>query len=306
MSYVERKINLTITLQAPASGQNPNPTFAGTNANTLKILGGGNNPAGLRISAAIVKAGGRGLTTAEVRIYGLPLSIMNQLSTLGLPILYYVGRNLITIEAGDDQSGMATLFQGVITQAWADLEGAPEAVFTVMAFVGALQTTTPTPATSYPGGADVATIMQGLASRGGFNFQNNGVQVRLANPYFWGSIMAQIQACAEAADVAYIIDDNALVIWPKNGSRGGLVPKVAPGAGLVGYPRYTSQGVAFRCEFTPSIGFGSQVELDTSITPAKGTWNIYKLTYDLECQEPDGHWFLDIEAARPGIQVIPQ
>ena len=91
MSYVERLIDLTITLGA--TPQNPNPTFQGTASNTVKITG-------LRTSVAIVKAGGRGLSTAQVRVYGLPLSVMNQLSTLGVPIVYWVGKNTITIEAG--------------------------------------------------------------------------------------------------------------------------------------------------------------------------------------------------------------
>ena len=295
MSYVERLIDLTITLGA--TPQNPNPTFQGTASNTVKITG-------LRTSVAIVKAGGRGLSTAQVRVYGLPLSVMNQLSTLGVPIVYWVGKNAITIEAGDAAAGMSTVFQGSITQAWADLDAAPEAAFNIVAFVGALDAAAPAPPTSFPGAADVATILSGLAVRAGLNFENTGVNARLASPYFPGSLMAQIQACAEAAGIGYIVDNGTLAIWPQGQARGAQVASIGPGTGLVGYPRYTGQGVSLRILYTPSIGYGSKINVDSSLTPASGTWVVYKLAYDLEAQVFGGAWFCDLEAARPGFAVI--
>ena len=39
--------------------------------------------------------------------------------------------------------------------------------------------------------------------------------------------------------------------------------------------------------------------MQSSLTPACGTWVVYKLTYNLECQTPNGAWFCDIEGANP-------
>jgi hypothetical protein len=296
MSLVERLIDLTFTkLPTP---QNPNRTFEGTDTNTVKV-------SGLRTSVTILKAGGQGLSQAQVRVFGMPLSIMNQLSTLGKPLAYTITPATITIEAGDSQNGMSVVFQGNITQAWADFNSAPEVSFNILAFVGALIAAAPTAASSFPGAADVATILAGLATRAGLNFENNGVNVKLASPYFPGSLMAQISACADAAGISHIIDNGTLAIWPANGSRHDLAPLISPETGLVGYPAYTGQGIALRTLYNPSVGYGSEINVESILTPACGTWVVNRLAYDLESKVPDGNWFCDIEAAQRGIvQVV--
>src|SRR6202453_3970204 len=90
MSYAERSLYFTITLQ-PSQGNaarnvpaNPNPTFQGTNSNTAKITCGA--PAaqnGIRASAKVTRPGLPGLSMADVRLINLPLSLINQLGTLG-------------------------------------------------------------------------------------------------------------------------------------------------------------------------------------------------------------------------------
>src|SRR5579863_8409455 len=108
MSFVERQIVITITLQArqgvPEQGiaANPNPTFQGTNSNTVKIQGGGKaSQNGLRIATKITRSGAPGFSEATVQIHNLPLSLINQLGTLGVPYLQAIGGNTITIAAGD-------------------------------------------------------------------------------------------------------------------------------------------------------------------------------------------------------------
>lgn len=297
MTFARRIINLTMTLGA--TPQNANPTFPGTNSNVVNVKG-------LRTSVDLVKAGGRGLTTAHVRVRGLPLSVMNQLSTLGVPIIYWVGKNTLAIEAGDEDSGVSTLFIGTITQAWADFDDIPDAAFEMIAFVGAYEAAANAAPTSFPGPFDVATAMSGMATVAGYNFVNNGVNARLPPSYFPGSIMAQIKALADAAGISYIVDNGTLSIWPA-GQQNGSAPAIllTPDTGLVGYPRYTGQGIAFRCLYTPSMTYGCKVDLQSSLGPnASGEWVVYKLAYDLEAEMPDGAWFCEVEAARPGFAVV--
>jgi len=68
---------------------------------------------GLRISAQIVKAGGLSFGDALISIYGLPLSVMNQLGTFG-QTLNLIGRNTITVKAGDDPSTLATVWRPML------------------------------------------------------------------------------------------------------------------------------------------------------------------------------------------------
>ncbi len=320
MSFVERVIVITVTLQArqglPSRGvpANSNPTFAGTNSNTVRIFGGGGAAGknGVRIAARVTRPGGVSLGQADVRIYNLPLNLINQLGTLGYPYIYMVGPNTITIEAGNEGSTLHTLFQGTIFSAYADLVGTPESVFNISAQALGLQAAAPAPAASFQGPVDVATVMQGFAAQAGLKFVNNGVTAQLSNPYFSGSLRDQIRAIALHAGIAWAVDDttNTLIIWPKNGNvtaPGAQIPLIAPPpkGRMIGYPTYTEQGLRLKTEYTATIGYGTQVRVESSLQQANGIWTVFYLDYDLECQAENGPWFTNLEVAAPGYPILP-
>ena len=294
--FVQRKINVTFQL-APASAGQPSPKFTGTQSNQVTI-------SGLRLSAKIVKAGGRSMGTAQLQIYGMTLQLMNDLSTLGIRI-QMVPRNGLIVTAGDNDGGMATVFQGNITSAWADFQSAPDVPFHVEAHTGLPQAVINVPASSYQGSTDVATIMSSLATLAGLAFENNNVQQKINCPYLPGSARDQIAKLAKDAGINWFIDsgttNNAgtLIIWPKNGSRGGQIPLISPETGMVGYPCYTAMGIIVKTLFNPAIGYGGQIKVQSSLTPANGTWAVYGLDHDLDAQVPNGQWFSTILAYNP-------
>ena len=246
---------------------------------------------GLRISAAVVKQGPPGAGTAEIRIYGLTQDLMNQLSTLGKP-LPMARLNTVILKAGDATNGLSAVYQGNLNNAWQNLDNLPEPFFEVIAAVGTFDALKPVPPLSFPGQADTATVMAGIATTMGRAFENNGVQVPLAKGvYLPGTALEQAQSLARMANIELFDDGMTLAIWPKSGSRGGTIPLISPQSGLVGYPRYTDQGMQFSCIFNPSILFGGQIQMQSSITPANGTWYVNGLTYDLACYTPGGPWF---------------
>jgi hypothetical protein len=171
MSFVQRLLSFTFQL---GEGQ-----FGNSGFDTVTIDG-------LRASARIIKAGGPSMGTAEADLFGMTKSQMNKLSTLGM-VATLQRRNVITINAGDAEAGMSTVFRGTITGAWADFTGAPDVVFHVDEHIGGIEAMVPIAPTSFKGGADVATIMAGLATQMGLNFENNGVSVQLSNPYLSGT-----------------------------------------------------------------------------------------------------------------------
>jgi hypothetical protein len=101
-----------------------------------------------------------------------------------------------------------------------------------------------------------------------------------------------------------IVDDGTLAIWPQGGTRGGVVPVISAKSGMVGYPTFTSRGVAFRCLYTPTISYGTTVQVESALTPACGKWVVYRLIYSLESETPGGAWFADVEAGAPGYTPI--
>lgn len=264
--------------------------------------GGGNTytAAGLRISTNIVKAGGLSLGQASVAIYGLPLTVMNQLSTFGMA-LTLTNKNTITIKAGDDPNALTTVFTGTIFTAYMDGQAQPEVPFRVEASVLGYEANVPVKPITQSGSADVGTLMGQVAQSMNLQFENNGVSAKISNPYYPGTAVQQMHDIAEHAGIEHIADNGTLAIWKPGTARQGAATTVSPQTGLVGYPRFNSQGIDITAEFQPTFAYGQNITVQSSITPACGTWTIYRLEYDLECQTPGGKWFCQILASPPGL-----
>lgn len=289
MPLIERKIDVIVAFGTGADGLGEGVAV------TLS---------GHRVSASVNIAGGAGLGNAQVRIYGLTLSLMNQLSTVGkLPTMFR--KNTVTVMAGDEVNGMAQIFQGTIIAAWADMMAAPDVAFNITAGAGLIEALLPIPASSYPGSADAAVILSNLAAQMGVAFENNGVSVILPKPYYAGSARAQALAVVEHAGIEWNgIENGVLAIWPRGGSRGGQIPLIEAGKNLVGYPTYTATGIVVTTEFNPVARFGGQVEVKSELTPACGTWNVLTLLHDVESQVPTGKWFSQMQLVAPGYVAV--
>lgn len=293
-SFIERALGITINL-APKPGQNgaaPTPNyFNGTQADTVDLNG-------LRVSAVVTKTGAYSQGNGQIRIYGMHLSMMNQLSTLGQS-LSVQRRNTVELSAGPAGGVLALVHEGTIRNSWIDFDSAPDVSFCIDSFSAGYTAMKPVPATSYKGSVDVAVVLAGLAKLAGMGFENNGVSVILSNPYFPGTALDQIHSAVRAANISFIIDSRTLIIWPKGGSRNGLIPLISPDTGLVSYPRFDPQGIVLRTLFNPGVNYGQQIQVQSEMTPACGKWVVYGIAYDLESQTPGGSWFMDIRAHSP-------
>lgn len=282
MSFVKRRISLIFDLGTGSFGD-------GT-ANRYEV-------SGLRVSATIQQAGGASASMAQITIYGLSLSVANTLSTLGAALLD--GRqNYVTLLAGDDDSGMSLVFQGMITEAWVEGQAAPQVpliLFAVSGLFPALASNISP--TSIQGAANVVDILSNLTKTIGFGLENAGVSVILSNIYLWGTATQQIQMALRAADLlsSSILDGTLLSIWSKGFFRAGDPVLVSPQTGMVGYPTHTSSGIIVRTLFNPAIKYGCALQVESSLLPATGMWSSYSITHNLESEMPDGAWFTSIE-----------
>jgi len=257
---------------------------------------------GLRISAQIVKAGGLSFGEALISIFGLPLSVMNQLGTFGNTITV-LGRNTITVKAGEDPNNLTTIYTGDIQNAYTDGWSQPNVPFRVEARVAAYAGVKPIPPLTRPGSQDVGDMLGQVAQSAGWQFENNGVSTKIMNPYFAGTAVPQLLGIVDAAGVEHHIDNNTLAIWKPDSARQGAATPISPETGLVGYPRFNSLGVDIVTLWQPALAYGQNIEVQSSITPACGTWNIHYLEYDLECETPNGRWFCNIMAHPLGSMV---
>jgi len=292
--YAKRSLDVTFSLGTGNFGN------SGFNVVTLS---------GLRVLANVVKAGGVSMTNAQVRVFGMNESLMNQLSTLGKPLigapLSVTNRNnMLTLNAYSEDQKPATVFQGTIAEALQDYQAIPEVAFVVNAYGGLIQAFAPVPPTSAPNNVDVATVMQSLASTMGLKFENNGVSVQISSPYLAGTAWQQIQSLANQANINMVVEDGVLAIWPINGTRAGTALLLSPSTGLIGYPTFADNGISLKTLFNPAIKFGSQIKVQSSITSANGVWNVYKVAHTLESEQPEGSWFTELACSYIGLPTI--
>jgi hypothetical protein len=285
MALVSRTIDLRFQLGTGAFGEDGN--------NVVEL-------SGLRTTANITKSGGVSMSSLDLRVYGMPLDVMNKLTILN-KLRYTDSRfNSVTVSADG-----AVCFTGILSEAWADIQSAPDALFHASAFTGLLEAVKPVKPVSYNGSVDVATVLAGIAAQMQpiRTLENSGVDIRISDPYLPGTLRDQALAVARAAAINLYIDDTVLAIWPQGGSRGGLVPVLSAATGMVGYPQFTQNGIMVRTLYNPSLVFGQTVEVQSALTPANGQWTIAAISHNLDSNVPGGAWFTSIECGLLGQTV---
>lgn len=265
-------------------------TFGDTGSNTVTV-------SGLRVVATITKVGGVASDQAYVRVYGLSPTIQGQLSSIGTPA-YYMRNNVMAISPGD-ANGTSLAYQGLMYSAYQNFEHQPDTFLEVSCNTSWAGQLVPTAPLSVRGTGDVATMFQSIAQSQNLSFENNGVQVKLSNPYFAGTQKEQCDELAAAANVVWTSDGATLAIWPVGGSRGTAIPLISPETGMIGYPtRVGDQGIGFRTYYNPNIVFGGQIQMQSSYTQANGQWYVNRIVHDLTSQQHGGPWQTECECWR--------
>ena len=260
--------------------------------------GGGNtaNITGHRVAAIIEQPGSPDAGKASVSIYGLPLSTMNQLTQLPFN-QESIGENIITLKAYEEGQQPAIAFKGTVFASFADIV-APLGALRIDATAGLYQAVATAEPTSRRGSTDVANLMGDLAKMAKLTLENNEVNCKVMNPYLPSSARQQIKTLARAAGINWVIENDTLAIWPKNGSRQGASTKISATTGMRGYPRYTASGIEVTTLYNPSYKYGGSVEVESDLKPASGTWYIVHAVHELETETPNGRWFTTLTCTR--------
>ena len=305
-SYTVKNLRVTFTLT------NSNAVFIGSPgsaANQLVV-------SGLRMTAAIKGPGLPSFPSATLQIYGMAQQDMNALAIVpvqgGKPEYTF---NTVQIEA-DSGNGFTFIFSGQIYMAGPDYSAAPDVCLFVHAQSAGFDQLTAANPTAYPGTANVADIVNNLASKMGMAFENDGVTGTLTNAYYSGTLASQLRKVCQDAGIYNSLEpgnaatgsQNLLVISPAGVPRKSIAPFIlTPSSGLVGYPRVLGNGfIDVRSLFNPAYRQngpitiqGSDVVIDPSLpktlnSAADGNWIIGPLTHTLESQKPQGAWFTDM------------
>ena len=287
-SFVQRLLQFSITLGGTNSVTGQPNSFAGTDgADTVSFQDA-------RASVRVELAGAPSQGTADISVWGLPQSLMNELSTLG-KVFQWVGYNTITISAGNPQGGFTPVFAGTIQYAAADYNNQPDVPMRFVAQSGLAYAVTSVQPSSYAGATNVADIMSGLARAANLGFENNGITAKVSNPYYRGSLLDQVDKLAADAHINWtILPNQVLSIWPIGGSRtnlGSSPPLIEAGSGMIGYPTFAPNGyMQVRMIFNPQVAFGGTIVVQSQIPQANKTWVVQQLNLDLETLVPYGKW----------------
>ena len=314
ISFTQKLIEIDVALD-PNPQTNAAPFFtsdvsSSPNANTVTL-------SGTRTSVRVQYAGQPKGSTAQVSVYGLTPSLMNQLSTLGL-VFSIVPHNTITIRVGDLTSGLSTVFTGTIWSATADFNKAPEVPFVFECIAGLYNQVVPATPVTFPKPFNVVNAMQQFAQQMGFGFENDGIPTTSMLPpsYYPGTVADQWKKMRDDAQIEAdlfpgLATGQVLAIWPKGGSRTTLgVPLVSPTTGMIGYPSYSQVGLTVKTIYNPGISLGGQIQIQSSLPKATGTWVVLKVDHALDSLVPDGLWestfmcFNQNYAAKTGVPKV--
>jgi hypothetical protein len=206
---------------------------------------------------------------------------MNQLTTLGTQLWQYQGKNTITVQAGTATTGLSVVFKGLIYNAYMDAQSMPQVCFRLEGTAcGGYDAVKPVAPVSFSGSKDVTEMLQQLAGQMGLQFENNGVSTKLMNPYYPGNAWTQALRIAKHAGV----DGGGTTVAP---------PK------MVGYPTFREAGLIVKSIWDPAYRTSQTITVQSSVTPACGTWLVNKLTHELDTLVPQGKWFTTMECSNP-------
>lgn len=295
--YASRAITLQFEL---GNGE----SFDNTGSNVLTITG-------LQVVVSFVNAILPALPSCVMRINGMTLDQMNRLTVAGMYIYSpnRIGKNVVRVSAGIVGGQMSTIFSGRIIQAYPDGEQ-PNMGFFVRALYDSSLTMGKITPTSFNGSVSAATVMQAVCTKAGIGFENNNVNVVLANPYFSGTARDQLGEAAKAAG-AYLTFDcvaGRAAVWPKlNGSRPASNTVVSAQHGMIGYPQFESGSIRVRTIYDPTLLFapGVPFSIQTQFAAANGSWVPANVSVDISSQMPKGPWEIGIMAYPIGYPPSP-
>lgn len=262
----------------------------------------------LRMSATITAAGSA-TRHLSLKIFGMTLDHMNALSYIPWNP-NTVGPNTILVQAGDQENGMSTVFEGTITIAWPNMQNAPEVSFDVEAMTGTYNGVKPAnpPYLSFSGQTDVKIIHQKIASLYDPPLipESNGVNMKLDSPYFSGSPANMMHQLGKMTKLHWIEEAGKLAMWPDGQSRAGGSMLISPQTGMVGYPAAVPGAIVVKKLFDRTIPYGSQVTIKSDIKRACGDWTCLYVNLELDNYlMPHNRWFATLFCYPLGTAAAP-
>lgn len=252
---------------------------------------------GLACDVMVQKPGLPEKNSATIKIWGVKYEDMAQLTMLAFRPLESQ-HNLISVKAGEKDGVLALVFQGEITNAFADFNQAPDPCMQFEADTGNYPQQIAKPIITVNGEARADSLFAQFAAEAGYSYRNEGVTASVINAWFPGSPIDKMRKLARDIGCELIIDDSEVVVMPEGQAREGNAVLLSKDTGLIGYPTFNQDGISCRCIYNPDLVYGGLINVKSIVPRASGVWHITKLTHHITAYLPGGeNWESQIEAA---------
>lgn len=285
LSLLTRYITINLILD---QGQ-----FAGGSAGqNEKIITANSDNDSLSVEVVIQKSGGFLQNSANITIYGMTIEDCNSFTRFNQlsPLQMYANRVQVYAGYSLGTNGLPPLaYDGQVYIAGADFNN-PSRPFKIVSLAGIYSQNVVAPHTNPQGAVSLSNLFQGIIS----NSQNpnlvympNNVQGTVSNVVYTGSWIQQMQHACDDYGYQFTLDGNNVMIAPKGSAYTNAVFNLSADTGMLGYPNIVQLGVDVRTRYNPSIIFGQQINVTSTLqTQANGTWFINGLAHTLSNQGP--------------------
>lgn len=258
-----------------------------------------------RMSITVSQGGGL-FGNAKVQIFGVALDAMNKIARLWLEVLSPSNSDTMDIDVWDG-ANFVPFFKGVITWSAVNASGAPNVALEIEANDSMLGMNTVAP----PYAQDTPIALQDALTA---ILEPTGFQVELAESvpalqiekvYFLGTPMEQANRLMNYfPELTHYTNLQRFIVRPVNGPLGGDPLPVNKGAGMIGYPTYSSSGVTLATLFDARLRLGLALDIQTTsfefINRTK--WVCSVLQHNIQPNWPGGQWVTQIAAQAYGTK----
>ena len=200
----------------------------------------------------------------------------------------------LIVEAGRESTGSSVVFVGDIISA--SPSQPPDIALTIKAQTkntskGDIVTK------SQDAQASMRTIASGIASDLDLSLIFEAMNKNISNFNFTGGVLKQVEKLAESGLVNVFVDDDKMVVKDKGVPLKSQAQVISAESGMIGLPSISAQGVKVKYLFSNLSVIGGSLIVDSKInTAANGTYEIYKMTYELASR--DNPFYITAEAKR--------
>ncbi|HEK1906989.1 baseplate hub protein [Proteus mirabilis] len=240
---------------------------------------------GLRISASGTKYANPLQNECNVTISGLNAQTRDYLLTETSPYNNNKQTRRLYLEAGRVNTGLLSLFIGDIVSA--EIDSPPDVTLTLSAKTSHQSAGK---IISSSGGTmrRLSEIALAIADDCGVKLDFQATDKNIANWYYCGSALHQIERLQEAGDVKAFIDDDTLFVKDDDKALKSRLRILNMNSGMIGIPKATESGLTVSYLIDSTSELGGMLRLESKLNPSlNGDYIIEQLAFSVASHEAD-------------------